>query len=563
MDLSVVILSYNTRDLLEQALRTVVAAAVDLEVEVIVVDNASHDDSADMVAEKFPQVRLIRNPRNVGFAAGNNIAFRQASGRHVLLVNSDTIVRRDSLSCLVRFLDEHPEAGAAGCKILNPDGTLQPDCMRGFPTPMAAFFKVSGLSRFFSNSPRFARYNMTYLDPEQTHQVDALSGSCMMVRKQTMDQVGMLDEDYFMYGEDLDWCFRMHAAGWKIYYVPETEIIHFRGASGHHEPMRVLFRKNHAMSIFVKKNMRQRYRFFPMWFLHVGIVLHGLFSFLVHLGRKLAAPILDGALALLGMTLALALRYHPRLVPLMRLIEDLGGRIGVEAHPTRWLTPPPYTDFQWFIVYSGPVTVWLLSLYLLGLYDRRKLSVTWSAVAVAMGFTAIVTMVFFFKGYNFSRLATGVAWGFNTVLLAGWRAGARWLMHTHSGGALARRRILLVGADESATNFLEYLETLSELPCEVVGLVSQEREQQGRMVAGCQVIGVTDDLQQLVQEFAIDALIFTSGAAYHSLEKMGQRWGRKQLRIYLVPEAFERQIEGPSAPTWDELPVVEILPRRL
>ena len=130
---------------------------------------------------------------------------------------------------------------------------------------MAAFCKVSGLSRLFPQRPRFARYNKTYLDPEKKHEVEVLSGSCMMVRKQTMDQVGMLDEDYFMYGEDIDWCFRMHSAGWKICYLPDTEIIHFRGESGRAVPMRVLYRKTEAMSIFVGKHMQRRYRFFPLW----------------------------------------------------------------------------------------------------------------------------------------------------------------------------------------------------------------------------------------------------------------------------------------------------------
>ena len=144
MDLSVIILSYNTRDLLEQSLRTVAEAASGINAELFVVDNASRDGSADMVAEKFPGVRLIRNEKNLGFAAGNNVALRLVTGRYVLLLNSDTIVRQDTLSCLMSFLEVHPEAGAAGCKILNPDGSLQLSCRRGFPTPTAALAKLLG-----------------------------------------------------------------------------------------------------------------------------------------------------------------------------------------------------------------------------------------------------------------------------------------------------------------------------------------------------------------------------------------------------------------------------------
>ena len=554
MDLSVVLLSYNTRDLLEQALHTVVEAAAGLEVEIFVVDNASHDGSADMVAASFPQVKLIRNRENIGFSAGNNIAFEQVRGRHVLVLNSDTIVRRDTLRCLVQFLDEHPDVGAVGCKILNPDGTLQPDCMRGFPTPMAAFCKVSGLSRLFPQSPRFARYNMTYLDPEKKHEVEVLSGSCMMVRKQTMDQVGMLDEDYFMYGEDIDWCFRMHSAGWKICYLPDTEIIHFRGESGRAVPMRVLYRKTEAMSIFVGKHMQRRYRFFPLWLLHLGIVLHGLFSLFKYLGKKIALPLLDGILLIFGLKLGLAVRFHAELVPLIHTIENLSARMGVEAFPTRWPEPPPYTDVQWFFVYLVPLLTWLAAFYLLGLYERHKFSAARTVVAVALGFAAIITMVFFFKDYNFSRLAAGAAWGLNTLLVAGWRVAVQ----SHRGRQLVRRRILLVGTDVPMQRFLEHLEQLGGLDYEVVGLVGQDSAHRGGAVAGRQVIGLVDELQQLVQEYAIDELIFTTGTVPYVLENLGKHKEGRALRIRMVPEAFTDLLGDWAPTTAEELPLIEI-----
>ena len=258
LDLSVVIPSYNTRDLLEQALRTVAEASGDIGVEVIVIDNNSHDGSADMVAEKFPEVELIRTERNLGFGGANNVAFEHVQGRYVLLLNSDTIVRPDTLRTLVAFMDEHPEAGAAGCRILDPDGTLQLDCRRSFPTPAAAFYKLTGLSRMFPDSRHFARYNLTYLDPDEVNEVDALSGSCMMVRRQVLEEVGGFDEAYFMYGEDLDWAYRMRQLGWKIVYNGQVIVLHHKGASSRqrdrqsilafHEAMELFFRKHYAGS---------------------------------------------------------------------------------------------------------------------------------------------------------------------------------------------------------------------------------------------------------------------------------------------------------------------------
>lgn len=559
MDLSVVLVSYNTRELLEQALRTVLDAAAGLRAEIFVVDNASRDHSAELVEEKFPQVRLIRSPRNVGFAAGNNLAFRQVQGRYILLLNTDTIVRRDTLRCLVEFLDAHPEAGAAGCKILNPDGTLQLACRRGFPTPMAAFCKVSGLSRLFPRSRRFAAYNLTYLDPEQVNEVDALSGSCMMVRKQAVDQVGLLDEDYFMYGEDLDWCFRMRQAGWKIYYVPHTAIVHFKGESGRAEQMRVLYRFYEAMSIFVRKHMQRRYRFFPLWLLHVGIILYGLSSLAARLGRRLALPAVDGVLVLVGLALGIALRYHPRLVPLIRNIERLGNQLGMEVHPTRWLTPPAYTDLQWVVVYAASAATWLVTFYLMGLYDRHRFSPARAAGAVGLGFAGIVTAVFFFKAYNFSRLAAGAAWVFNTALVAGWRLAAR---HFLQARLLARRRILVVGTEEVVAQFLEYLEGLESPGPEVVGLVGMAPEWRGRLVGGKQVVGLVEELPRLVQEYDIGELVLTESTLAHALPRVQRGWRHRRLVIRMLPGSFAALVDGQDPASPDPLPLIEISARR-
>ncbi|HID95340.1 MAG TPA: glycosyltransferase [Candidatus Latescibacteria bacterium] len=294
MDLSIVIVNYNVKSFLRQALRTIVDASRGLETEIFVVDNGSSDGSAEMVSELYPGVQLIQNRQNVGFARANNQALRRCQGRYILLINPDTIVRQDTLVTMVRFLDEHPEAGAAGCKILNPDGTLQLACRRGFPTPGAAFFKITGLSRLFPKSSRFARYNLTYLDPDQVHEVDALSGSFMVVRREALDGVGLLDETFFMYGEDLDLCYRIKEAGWKIFYVPETEIIHFKGESTKRIPrLKSLIAFYGAMHIFVGKHLSKRYRLLTRWLLTAAILLRGLFSLIGRVAGRLLMPMVN------------------------------------------------------------------------------------------------------------------------------------------------------------------------------------------------------------------------------------------------------------------------------
>lgn len=556
MRLSVVFLNYNTRDLTRQALNSVLAAAEGLAVEIFVVDNASVDGSADMVAEEFPQVKLICNEANVGFAAGNNVALRQVTGEYVLLINTDTIVRRDALRTMVEFLDAHPEAGACGCKILDPDGTLQLDSRRGFPTPLAAFCKMSGLSRFFPKHPRIAHYHMTYLDPEQTAEVEVLSGSCMMVRKAAMDQVGLLDEDYFMYGEDIDWCYRFHQAGWKIYYVPTTSIIHFRGESGRGVPLRILYRKSRAMSIFVNKHMARRFRFFPLWLLQVGIALYGTFRLLARAGRALAMPLIDAGLVLCGLKLGLAVRYHQELVPFIYRIEQVSNLFGLDVQPTRWLVPPPYSDLQWAAVYGASTLVWLLAFYASGLYDRRRYSVAWSVLGVTLGFACIAMLVFFFKAYNFSRLAVVAAWFCNLLLIAGWRFVARWFLHQR--GREGRLRTLLVGTDAVAVHFVEQLERMDMVHCNLIGVVGEAPQQRGRPLAGRPVVGHVGELEELVSDFAIDHLVFTPSAMASFLEQPMQSRGARNLRVSMVPVAFAEMVADRGAHDSAPLPLVEI-----
>ena len=556
MRLSIVFLNYNTRDLTRQALNSVLAAAEGLAVEIFVVDNASVDGSADMVAEEFPQVKLICNEANVGFAAGNNVALRQVTGEYVLLINTDTIVRRDALRTMVEFLDAHPEAGACGCKILDPDGTLQLDSRRGFPTPLAAFCKMSGLSRFFPKHPLIAHYHMTYLDPEQTAEVEVLSGSCMMVRKAAMDQVGLLDESYFMYGEDIDWCYRFHQAGWKNYYVPTTSIIHFRGESGRGVPLRILYRKSRAMSIFVNKHMARRFRFFPLWLLQVGIALYGTFRLLARAGRALAMPLIDAGLVLCGLKLGLAVRYHQELVPFIYRIEQVSNLFGLDVQPTRWLVPPPYSDLQWAAVYGASTLVWLLAFYASGLYDRRRYSVAWSVVGVTLGFACIVMLVFFFKAYNFSRLAVVAAWFCNLLLIAGWRLAARWFLYQR--GREGQLRTLLVGTDAVAVHFVEQLERTGMVHCDLIGVVGDGSQQRGCPLAGRPVVGHVGELEALVDDFAIDHLVFTPSAMASFLEQPVQSRGARDLRVSMVPVAFAEMVADRGAHDSAPLPLVEI-----
>ncbi|MEX0303295.1 MAG: glycosyltransferase family 2 protein [Leisingera sp.] len=226
MDLSIVIVNWNTRDLLRDCLHSVEAGTGSLEVEILVVDNASSDGSADMVRAEFPRVQLIENPENLGFAAGNNAALRQASGRFVMLLNTDTLVHGAVLPEAVAWLDAHPDAGVIGPRVLNSDGSVQPSCS-AFPSLKHLTMQALGLTRI----ARWDSYRMTGWDRSSELNVDVISGAAMFVRREAMEEVGLLDEAFFFYGEETDWCHRFGRAGWRLVFVPIPEVTHFGGGA--------------------------------------------------------------------------------------------------------------------------------------------------------------------------------------------------------------------------------------------------------------------------------------------------------------------------------------------
>ena len=271
MDLAIVILNYNTRDLLRGCLRSL-ENAQGVEFTTGVVDNQSRDGSAEMVRNEFPRVNLIVSPRNGGFAYGNNLALREIlnradAPRAVLLLNPDTVVPPDGLRGLLDFLDAHPDAGAVGPKLMLSNGKLDLACRRAFPTPQVSFYRLVGLSKMFPKSRRFGQYNLTYLDENETAQVDSVVGACMLVRTEALRQVGLLDEDFFMYGEDLDLALRIQRAGWKIYYYPQVEVLHYKRESSRYST-RAQIEFDRAMEIFYRKHYAATT---PFW-LHALVV---------------------------------------------------------------------------------------------------------------------------------------------------------------------------------------------------------------------------------------------------------------------------------------------------
>jgi len=228
MDLSIIIVNWNTRDFLRDCLRSVYEQTKDICFEVIVIDNASTDGSATMVKEGFPQAILLENSGNHGFAAANNQGMAIANGRYLLLLNSDTLILDNAIAKAVTFADSRPQAAAVGCRVLNSDGTLQPTCFM-FPSVLNMLLSCTHLYKIFPKNRLFGREYMTWWDGNDVREVDVVAGCFMLVRREAAQQVGMLDNRYFVYGEETDWSYRFKQDGWKTLYTPEAEIIHYGG----------------------------------------------------------------------------------------------------------------------------------------------------------------------------------------------------------------------------------------------------------------------------------------------------------------------------------------------
>jgi len=254
MDLSVIIVSYNVRYFLEQCLISVRRASEDIDCEVFVVDNNSADGSCSMVLREFPEIILIKNNENRGFSAANNQALKRASGRYILLLNPDTIVEENTFKSCISFMENHHDAGATGVRMIDGKGKLLPESKRALPTPRTALFKMSGLSYLFPKSRFFNKYYLGHLNSLETTKADIISGAFMFLRSEAVRKTGLLDEEFFMYGEDVDYSYRLQKAGYCNYYFPEVKIIHYKGESTKKEHVSTVVNFYRAMLIFVRKH---------------------------------------------------------------------------------------------------------------------------------------------------------------------------------------------------------------------------------------------------------------------------------------------------------------------
>jgi GT2 family glycosyltransferase len=480
--LSIVIVNYNVKHFIEQCLHSVYSALKGIEAEVFVVDNNSVDGSVALIKEKFPQVILIENKVNTGFSKANNQAIRISKGQYVLLLNPDTVVQEDTFTKTIAFMDTHPDAGGLGVKMVDGKGNFLPESKRGLPTPEVAFYKIFGLSKFFPKSKRFGRYHLTYLDKNKTHSIDVLSGAFMLLRAETLAKCGLLDEEYFMYGEDIDLSYRIILSGYKNYYFPETCIIHYKGESTKKSSVNYVLVFYRAMAIFARKHFSQnRAKLFSI-LINFAIYLRAGASIGWRMVKQIALPALDFAL-IFGGLFAVKEFYEKN----VKFISGDGSYI---EHLVKWA----------FLAYSA---IWVFSVFLNGGYDKpvklRKIiqGVVTGMAIILIGYSLLP------EAYRFSRaiILLGSASTLLSLLLV------RFIFHALKikGFILnedLRKRIAIVGNADEYERVVSVLKETSVKPA-FIGFVSINEQTDNQL-------GNINQLNEIIEVHQIQEIIFCS-----------------------------------------------------
>lgn len=475
--------------------------------EIIVIDNNSSDNSVEFLKPLFPSVKFIALSENIGFGRANNIGIEQAKGEFLLILNPDTIIEEKNLRVMLDFMRSHPETGIAGCKVLNPDGSFQLACRRGYPTPWASFCKLFGLQKVFPKSRLFAKYNQTFLSIDETYNIDAVIGAYMFCRADAIRAVGGFDTDFFMYGEDLDLCWRVSRIGWKITYVHATSIIHFKGESTKRSSINELKHFYSAMEIFAKKHFGRSRIFFS--FLKAGIYARSALAYLNKHQRAVGLILFDIASINFSLILATKLRFG------------------------EFFNFPPYAYPTVFIA----VTLALMtSMTAVGEYFEHKHTIRKSVFGLMISFFILSSLTYFFKEFAFSRGILLMTIGF-TILLS---SGARSLLSLFDklAGKEADKRVAILGINENSKSLIEQMNISASRNLILAGVIGNNAAEVAEF--NSPYLGSKDYLARIIDENNIREVIITDKSfAIEDLKKTAAEISRTGVRFHIASEYDE------------------------
>ncbi len=484
MKLSIIIVNYNVKYFLEQCLHSVIKASANHNVEIWVVDNNSVDGSVNMVQQKFPDVNIISNENNNGFSKANNQAIKRSTGEYILLLNPDTVVEEDTFSKVIEFMDSHSEAGALGVKMIDGSGKFLPESKRGLPTYDVAFYKIFGLSALFPKSKTFGKYHLGFLDENKIHQVDILAGAFMFLRRTSLEKCGLLDEDFFMYGEDIDLSYRILKAGFKNYYFPETRIIHYKGESTKRSSINYVFVFYNAMIIFAGKHFSKS-------------------------NASLFSTLIRTAIYLRAFTALFSRFMHFAFLPLLDFILVFAG---IYVMKNYWSINFSIHYPETFLLIAVPAycTIWVITIFLSGGYD---LPIKPSRIIRGIFSGTIFILIIYAllpEELRFSRalILLGAFWASAVIVTS--RLIINLFSKKLSLAKDSRKRLIIVGNEEEGNRVLSLLK-LSETTHHFIGFVSSNST--GELIKISPeysnfYLGKADRLQELIEVYSIEEIIF-------------------------------------------------------
>lgn len=482
MKLSVIIVNYNVKFFLEQCLISVEKAIQGIDSEIYVVDNASADGSCQMVKQRFPDVKLIENKTNFGFSYANNQAIRISKGEYVLLLNPDTVVQEDTFRKCIAFMDGHPDAGSLSVKMIDGKGRFLPESKRAIPSPMVSFYKIFGLSRLFPKSKIFSKYHLGYLDENQTNEIEILPGAYMFMRKSALDKVGLLDETFFMYGEDIDLSYRILKGGFKNYYFPETTIIHYKGESTKKGSINYVLVFYKAMMIFARKHFTRKNASLYILLIYMAIYFRAFLSMGKRIASRLFLPFNDALLMVMGFSLILPLWEKAKF------------------HSTN-----AYPDELVVILTTIYILVWITSSWLMGAYDKpQKLFASTKGIGIG---TLIIL-----AGYallpdtmRFSRAIVLMSSAWSLVSAQTFRLVLGIFRKDFFPSLHNKKRIAIVGGSDESQRVTEIIRSAG-VGSLFVGQISPTGE-----ITHPQQIATLDQLPEFVRINHVDEVIFCGG----------------------------------------------------
>lgn len=512
--ISVVIVNYKVPECLLDTLRSLREADLYEKIEIIVVDNASEDDSHKLVTAEFPNVNWIQLKYNIGFGKASNIGVRNANGKYVLLLNPDTVIAKNTLSVSLKFMDSHPEVGLTGPKILNPNGTLQASCRRSFVTPSVAFYHFSGLSQLFPKSRRFGKYNLTYMDPNVAAKVDAVSGSFMFLPKKLFDEIGGFDEQFFMYGEDLDLCWRIREKGYEIWYNPQTQIVHRKGQSSSKNIIRSQIAFYEAMILFFDKYRHQQGCFFPSWLILIGILVQAVIA----IGKKTVSHFLTLFIDLAVINASLYASF------VLRFFHNSNPYTGSEVPALLGVHLLASCCFIFMLSYNG-------------VYSKKRYSIGNVFTSGVFASLLFFSSIYFVKSIAFSRIAYATASIAIPILLIGWRG----FVSTIKGLQqlfFVPYKILIVGTGTAASMVIRDVE--EKKTGKIIGVLScDEKQKVFGEFEGYPVVGKLNEIKKVSRKNKIDMiLIATDIPWYTDIIDLLSSGVVKDITIRWVPHDF-------------------------